>query len=333
MAQLTDRISLSINDLENMMGAQKLPLAAAQSEAAFFSKADEITDSILSNKNVRVIFVSGPTASGKTTFSNRLVSRLLGKGKKAFCLSLDNYYQISIPDFDEDGRPDYESIHTLNISGIVQDMKGLLDGKSMHLCEFSFLEGGSSTMQKEPVCLSKDTILVVEGLHGLAPEISDSLPREIWAGIFVMPWGAVVSDRRLLESRDIRLLRRLLRDARHRGAGALSTLDYWPMITMSEQQCFGIYLKRADYYMNTMLSYEALVTAPIALSDIKKDVASYRAGTLPASSFIAPYRSDKSFADIKRAITRAEQLLLDLPLIPGCDSRIIAPDSILNEFL
>jgi hypothetical protein len=95
-----------------------------------------------------------------------------------------------------------------------------------------------------------------------------------------------VADRRLIETQQVRLLRRIVRDSRHRGAHALATLDYWPMIVSSERHYFAEYLANADFYVNSMLSYESLVIAPLALQDIRNAMESYEKGDLKPSVFM-----------------------------------------------
>ena len=333
MACLSNRVSLSIGDLENMLGSQKLPGIVEQCEERFLSRVDAIAEKIVQDTSLRAIFLSGPTASGKTTFTNRMVSRLQAKNRPAFCLSLDNYYQLSDLHFDEKGRPDYESIETLNLPCILRDIRLLLEGEEVCLSEFHFGNGGSSTVSETPVRMKKDEILLIEGLHSLSTEISGAFSREMWAGIFLMPWGGVVSDRRLVESRDVRLFRRLIRDSRHRNAGAVATLDYWPMVISSEQHCFGAYLRRADFYMNTMLDYETMITAPLAISDILRDLEMDESGALSPSGFIRPYHPDRSFADKESAVRWAKKWIEDLSLIPACDGNVVPPHSILHEFI
>ena len=333
MAVLKKRVSLSINDLENMLGTSKLPALAKESEVAFFSHVDRIAGLISERPSVRAVFISGPTASGKTTFSNRLVSSLEKTGKKAFCFSLDDYYWIDKVEFDEDGRPDYESISTLNLQLLTKQMKQLLDGEAVYLSKFSFGHVSRSVVAEDAVSLADDTILIVEGLHGLAHEISGILPKDIKVGIFIMPWGEIVADQRLIGSRDIRLLRRLVRDARHRGSSVLSTIDYWPMVEKSEQICFSDYLDSADYYVNSMLSYESMITAPLALVEIEKDLAAFREKKMLPSPFIQPYHDTKILADEEQALQYAERLMKYLRQIPGADMSIVPDYSILNEFL
>jgi len=334
MAVLEKKVILSLEDLEEQFGSTKLDLFAQKAELSFLESTEKIADYIVSHRDVRAIFVSGPTSSGKTTFTDRLVSRLLDLGKTAYRMSLDDYYQIDILKYDEDGRPDYESLGMIDTSLVSEKIERILSGEPTTMSLFDFSKRVRVTGDLLPTAhLKKDGLLLVEGLHGLSADISGIIPREKWVGIFIMPWGEVVADRRLIETQQIRLLRRIVRDSRHRGAHALATLDYWPMIVSSERHYFAEYLSNADFYVNSMLSYESLIIAPLALADIRSAMESYGRGDLKPSVFMKNTLPPKAFADLPRAIAMTEQLLHDLPRIPAAPVRIVPSNSILNEFL
>lgn len=334
MAVLENRITLSLEDLEEHLGALKLPRYIRESEEAFLDRTNEIAKYIVSHPEIRAIFVSGPTSSGKTTFSDRLITKLMTLGKTALRMSLDDYYSVEKLQFDSVGRPDYESLSTIDTQLACENIKTLLAGGTALTPVFDFhLRLRASTVSCPRVCLEEDGLLLVEGLHGLSPEIAGLIPREMWVGIFIMPWGEVVADRRLIESRDVRLLRRIVRDVRHRGAHALATIDYWPMIAASEQFYFPEYLASADFYVNSLLSYESIVIAPIALADIKDALQQYENNTLAPSVFLNYSNPPKPYADLPAALSAAHQLVHDLSRIPSADPGIVPADSILNEFL
>ncbi len=334
MAVLENKVILSLEDLEEQLGSTKLAAFADNAESSFLARTEEIADYIAAHRDIRAIFVSGPTSSGKTTFTDRLVSHLLHLGKTAYRMSLDDYYQIDILKYDEDGRPDYESLGMIDTSLVSEKIDRILSGEPTTMAQFDFSKRVRVAGDLLPTAhLKKDGLLLVEGLHGLSADISGIIPREKWVGIFIMPWGEVVADRRLIETQQVRLLRRIVRDSRHRGAHALATLDYWPMIVNSERHYFAEYLANADFYVNSMLSYESLVIAPLALADIRSAMESYERGDLKPSVFMKNTLPPKSFADLPKAILMAEQLLHDLPRIPEVPPHIVPSDSILNEFL
>jgi uridine kinase len=334
MAILENRLTLSIEDLEEHLGALRLPRYVREAEDAFLERTHQIAQHIASHPRIRAVFVSGPTSSGKTTFTDRLITSLLSEGKKAMRVSLDDYYSVEHLQFDKTGRPDYESLTTIDTQLACENIKDLLAGRVTTMPVFDFNKRIRADATEFPqVSLDSDGLLIVEGLHGLSPEIAGLIPRELWLGIFIMPWGEVVADRRLIESQEVRLLRRIIRDVRHRGAHALATLDYWPMIAASELNYFPEYLASADFYVNSLLSYESMVVAPIALADIKSALAQYEQNTLAPSVFLAHAVPAKPYADLSAALVTARKLVQDLSRVPSADPRIVPAYSILNEFL
>lgn len=334
MAMLENRITLSLEDLEEQLGALKLPKSVQESENAFLERTREIALHIVNHPEVRAIFVSGPTSSGKTTFADRLISSLADMGKAALRMSLDDYYSIDKLQFDNDGRPDYESLTTLDTELASANIQTLLAGTLTAMPVFDFQVRRRKDQSALPLTqMKRDGLLLVEGLHGLSPEIAGMIPREQWIGIFIMPWGEIVADRRLIESKKIRLLRRIVRDVRHRGAHALATIDYWPMIVASEQYYFSEYLASADFYVNSLLRYESMVIGPLALRDIRKDLERYEQDILKPSVFLEYTQPPKPYADLPAALEIANQLVRDLSRIPSADPHIVPSYSILNEFL
>lgn len=334
MAILENRINLSLEDLEEHLGAVRLPRFVREAEDAFIEHTHQIAQHIVSHPEIRAIFVSGPTSSGKTTFADRIVTSLSSMGKTAMRMSLDDYYNIDQLNFDESGRPDYESLTTIDTQLACGNIRTLLDGETTQMPVFDFhkrLRADESTFPHAR--LDKNDLLLVEGLHGLSSEIAGLIPRELWVGVFIMPWGEVVADRRLIESQEVRLLRRIVRDVRHRGAHALATIDYWPMIASSEMNYFPEYLATADFYVNSLLSYESMVIGSLALADIQSALEQYEQNTLAPSVFLNYTDPPKPYADLPSALKVARQLVHDLSRIPSADPGIVPPDSILNEFL
>ena len=179
MAELRDRIDITVEELEESLGAVRLPRFIAESEKSFVGRIDSICDEICSDTNKRAIFVSGPTSSGKTTFTLRLSKMINSRGRKAVHLSLDDYYNIKEVKCDKDGRPDFETIDALDVERIQRDIKALLDEQTVIPPFFDFnvrkqMEGDPS----DAICLGDDGVLVVEGLHGLSPRISGECPSD-----------------------------------------------------------------------------------------------------------------------------------------------------------
>lgn len=334
MAELRDRVDITVEELEESLGASKLPRFIEESEKTFVSRIDAICNEICSDSNKRAVFVSGPTSSGKTTFTIRLSNTINQRGRKAVHLSLDDYYNIQDLKFDKDGRPDFETIDTLDVDRIREDIKALLDGKTVVPPFFDFIE--RKQHEGDPanaICLGDDGVLVVEGLHGLSPMISGECPAEKCSKVFIMPYGNVYCDYKLLDSNEIRLIRRIIRDYRHRSAHALSTIDYWPMIQRSEEKYYEEYLTAADYHVNSFLAYESLIIAPMAMRDIEEALEKVKKNTLEPSVFMEKSPTGKAFADLATAFRTANRLMDELYKIPRIDPAQVPEESILNEFI
>ena len=317
MAELRDRIDITVEELEESLGAVRLPRFIAESEKSFVGRIDSICDEICSDTNKRAIFVSGPTSSGKTTFTLRLSNTINKRGRKAVHLSLDDYYNIKEVKCDKDGRPDFETIDALDVERIQRDIKALLDGQTVIPPFFDFnvrkqMEGDPS----DAICLGDDGVLVVEGLHGLSPRISGECPSDKCSKVFI-----------------IRLLRRIIRDYRHRSAHALATIDYWPMIQKSEEKYYEEYLTSADYHVNSFLAYESLIVAPMAMGDISEALDQALKGSIEPSVFMEKSPSGKPFADLSSALVKANKLMGHLGKIPVISPDQVPAESILNEFI
>lgn len=330
MAELTQMTVLSIEELEEALGEKKFPQYAAESEAGFSAKLQAVIRRVQANPAITAIFVSGPTASGKTTTTRRLAQTLREMGRPTRVISLDDYYFTTSIRYDAWGRPDFESLDTLDTDLMVSQFRDLLAGRAVSLPCFNFKDRTRSFPKENDVRLAPDELILVEGLHGLSPQIAGQLPREQYLGIFIMPWCSLLSGRQLLGSRDLRILRRISRDVIHRGSTALSTIDYWPMIDRTEQTFFPSYLAAADLYINSCLPYEFCVVAPKAYRQICQSLQQYEDDTLPGSIY-HPTRS--GYADLPAAVAEARFLIKACEEIPMIDHLTIQPDSILREFI
>ena len=235
--------------------------------------------------------------------------------------------------FDSEGRPDFESVETLDMRLASMDLARLVSGDAVVTPTFDFKIRQRVESNKPPISIGKDGVVVVEGLHGLCEETTGSFDKEQYMGIFIMPYASVMQDRRLLDSDDLRMLRRIVRDVRHRGAHALTTIDYWPMIQNSEQDYYRDYLTRADYHVNSFLAYEPLVIAALARRDIEEALSAYDQGLLAPSVFMERSNMKKDFANIEQAVAKARMLDSWLSMIPQANESFVPKTSILNEFL
>lgn len=333
MAELRDRIDITVEELEESLGAKNLPRFIAESEASFLNRIDTICKGICDDREKKAIFVSGPTSSGKTTFTLRLTKTINEAGRKACHLSLDDYYTINDIVFDREGRPDFETIDALDVDRIQSDIARILNGETVIPPFFDFHTRTQHEGNPEnAISLGDDGVLVVEGLHGLNKRISGEFGDKC-SKVFIMPYGNVYCDTKLMDSNEIRMLRRIVRDNRHRNAHALATIDYWPMISRSEDKYYTEYLTQADYHVNSFLAYESLIIAPLALSDIRSAMSKVEKGVIEPSCFMEKSNTGKPFADLSAALAKASKLIGHLDKIPVVSPEQVPAESILNEFI
>lgn len=333
MALLEDKINVTVEELEENLGEKKLPEFIRRSEEGFIARIDKIVDIMNEDRSRKAIFVAGPTSSGKTTFTMRLASGLSKAGRSAAFLSLDDYYYLKDLRYDSKGRPDFETIDAIDVERAHRDIHEIIEGKKVVPPFFDFQERVQKERDpSEAIQLPDDGVLVVEGLHGLNQRISGDFDGDILK-VFIMPYGNVFSDRKLIDSREIRLLRRIVRDKRHRASHALATIDYWPMISNSEDKYYTDYLSSADYHVNSFLLYESLIIAPMALNDINEALAMAADGSIAPNVFMERSDKNKSFADLSEALACAQKLVRHLNKIPKVDPSRVPTESILNEFI
>ncbi len=334
MAELRDKMDVTVEELEESLGAKKLPEFIRECEKGFIDRIDSIVENICADSSKRAVFVSGPTSSGKTTFTMRLSACFERHGRKAQFLSLDDYYTNKELTFDRDGRPDFETIEALDVERAAKDVTDIVAGKTVLPPFFDFKI--RQQVQRDPseaINIGDDGILVVEGLHGLSSRINGGVDPSSAVKVFIMPYGNVFCDTKLMDMGEIRLLRRIVRDSRHRGAHAISTIDYWPMIEKSEEAYYTEYLTRADVHVNSFLPYESLIIAPLALLEIKSAVKLAEDGTLSPNIFMERSNKTKPFADLSTALKRCDKLIRHLEMIPVVNPQHVPSESILNEFI
>ncbi len=334
MAELTRRKDITIEELEESLGAKKLPEFITRCESAFLENIDSIIGDFLSNPSKRAVFVSGPTSSGKTTFTIRLSEGLKAMGREAAFLSLDDYYIMKELTFDRDGRPDFETIDSIDVDRAARDISRIIAGERVVPPYFDFMTRiPAERDDSEAIELSENGVLVVEGLHGLSERIAGQIDPDKCLKVFIMPYGNVYGDTKIMDSNEIRLLRRIVRDNRHRGAHAIATVDYWPMIEKSEEIYYKDYLSMADEHINSFLPYESLIIAPLALGDIEDALQMAAKGELEPNIFMDKSLTGKPFADLSAALDRCARLKRHLEKIPVIDQDWIPDRSILNEFI
>lgn len=220
----------------------------------------DIASQIKNAGNKKFIMIAGPSSSGKTTFSHRLSIQLKTLGLKPHPIAVDNYFvnRDQTP-LDENGSPNYESLHAIDLAGFNKDMTDLLNKKTIDIPYYNF-KTGKREYKGNYMTLGDDDILVIEGIHGLNDELSYSLPRESKFKIYISALTQInIDEHNRIPSTDGRLIRRIVRDARTRGTSAKETIAMWPSVRRGEEQNIFPFQEDADVMFNSALIYELAI--------------------------------------------------------------------------
>ncbi len=231
------------------------------SEALHEKKVASIADMISERgEKIRFVLISGPSSSGKTTFSKRLSIQLMVSGLKPVVLSLDNYF-VNREDtpLDENGEWDFENLYALDLPLFNQHLKQLLNGEEIEIPAFNF-EDGKRYSNGDKLQLKEDSILVMEGIHALNPELILDVPPETTFKIYVSALTTISIDQHnWIPTADTRLLRRIIRDYRFRNYSARETIARWPSVRRGEEKWIYPYQENADVMFNSALLFELAV--------------------------------------------------------------------------
>ena len=257
----------------------------------------------------RLIFIAGPSSSGKTTFSKRLAIQLLALGISPFPLELDNYFlDRNKTPLGEDGKPDFETIEALNLPLFAEQLQGLIRGDKVQLPRYNFQLGKSEA--GKVIQLDHGQPIILEGIHGMDPHlIPESLSGEAFR-IYVSALTQLNLDRHnRVSTTDTRLIRRIVRDARERGYNAAQTIRMWESVGRGEKRHIFPFQENADVMFNSALAYEMAALKPFAEPLLRQ----VQHGT-------------PEYIEAKRLLAFLEWFLpLDMNLVPD--------NSLLREFL
>lgn len=258
---------------------------------------------------VRLVLISGPSSSGKTTFSKRLAIQLLAHGIQPYALGLDDFLvEREDTPLDEEGDYDYESIKAQDLKLFNNTLLALMRGEAVTLPHYNFLTGQRE--RGETISLSPEHIIIVEGIHGMNPELVPHIPPQAVFRIYVSALTQLNLDRHnRVATTDTRLLRRIIRDASHRGYTAQDTISRWPKVRQGEYKWIFPYQEHADVMFNSALVYELAVIKPIAE---------------PLLLQIEPGKPEH---------IEAKRLLSFLQWFEPCSPELVPDNSLLREFI
>ncbi len=240
---------------------QLILIAEALHERRVASVARQIVETSHTD-GTRIVLIAGPSSAGKTTFSKRLAIQLLAHGLQPFTLEMDNYFvDRHLTPLDENGEYDFESLHALNLPLFNQQLNGLLDGQQVTLPIFDF-HTGTSTLGNT-VSITDNQIIILEGIHGLNPDLVPDIDPQLVFRVYVSALTALnIDSHNRIPTTDIRLLRRTVRDASHRGYTAEETLARWQSVRRGEKRNIFPHQENADTIFNSALVYELAALRP-----------------------------------------------------------------------
>ena len=227
------------------------------SEALQENKIVKIASEIANRKGVKMVLISGPSSSGKTTTCKRLSIQLLANGMRPIGISLDDYFvDRELTPKDASGDYDFESLYALNIPLLNEQMNALFAGEEVELPKYNF-QSGKSEKSGRKLRLQGNEILVVEGIHALNPELTAQIPEEQKYKVYASALTTILLDsHNYIPTTDSRLLRRIIRAYKYRGVSAQETIRRWPSVRAGENKWIFPFQENADAMFNTAMIFE-----------------------------------------------------------------------------
>ena len=321
----------TVAGLNEIVRSGKIKKLVDDSLAIYEASLDEAAKKVMARLNagdqIRMMWVSGPSSSGKTTTTVKLTERLQRQGLKFLMLNLDDYFWALIEhptDWINDRN--FETPEALDIQLLNQHLKALLDGKTIEKPVYSFKEG--RRISAKPVKLAKDEILLLDCLHGLYPPITEGIDPSTQFRVYIETMNVLYegdgSSKRLTKFTDVRLIRRMLRDVQHRNHSPLSTILHWHYVRAGELFSIIPLMGIADHIVNGGLAFDLPALKPFFIGE---------GGYLPRLEDFEPYRG---FLDAGIRYERVKKLLESVEALTKEQVKsydIIPSDAVVREFV
>ena len=281
-----------------------------KSETRYKNIIENIAEKINNDSSKKIVMLAGPSGSGKTTTAGKIKEKLASYGHKAYTVSLDDFYKnIGEGPKNEDGTYDCESVDSLDLELIHKCLQELITSSKSELPLFDFMTGRRKA-EKNVITLQKDDVIIVEGLHALNPAITDTLPNENLFKIYISVSSRIYDGEKIvLNKRNLRFIRRMVRDFQFRNSPVEHTYSLWPKVMKGEDKYLFPFKNNADVTVNSIHIYEpcAMKTQAIELlSGVEKSSENYES---------------------------AQRLISALNKFPTIEKNLVPQDSLLREFL
>lgn len=289
-----------------------------ESEMEYTQDISTVEASILEKRQgIRLAIFAGPSSSGKTTTTRKVALRLAEQGIRFVELNLDNYYfDLEQHPKDEFGDYDFETPQALDIELINQHLKDLLGGKEIQMPGYDFKTGKRGTLTT-PVRLAKNEMILIDSLYGLYPALTEGLQGAAYK-VYIEPLLQMKgNDGEYVRWTDLRLMRRMLRDAIHRSAGYTQTLTHWHYVRSGELRNILPFIPSADFIVNSGMPYELSLYRPKLITNFEK--------------WCQEFHDDPLRTDAYTRAARVRSLLGSI--LPVEDDNQVPRDSVLREFI
>ena len=288
-----------------------------ESETEYTQDLFAVERSIFENKDIRLAIFAGPSSSGKTTTTNKIALRLENQGIKFAELNLDNYYlDLEVHPKDEFGDYDFETPQALDMELINRHLKELLAGKEIRMPYYDF-KTGKRAPQTTPIHLEENTIILIDSLYGLFPALTEGIQERSFK-VYIEPLLQMKCDNgEYVRWTDIRLMRRMLRDATHRAADYRQTLTHWHYVRSGELRNILPFISTANYIVNSGMPYELSIYQPKLIENF--------------TGWAVEFKDDPLRKDAATRAARVKGLLKSI--LPSVDDSVVPTDSVLREFI
>ena len=270
----------NMEDLNDYISSGRIRELVWISEALHEKKIAEIADMISHSKDKKkLVLISGPSSSGKTTFAQRLSIQLRVNGLKTVAISIDDFFKNreDTPKTPE-GEYDFETIDAIDTDTFNNVLSGLIKGEEVEIPYFNF-HTGSREWKGRKLKITEDQIIIVEGIHGLNEKLTKNIESKLKFKIYISALTHLnIDNHNRIPTSDLRLIRRIVRDFQFRSTDALTTIKRWDMVRNGEDKYIYPFQEQADVMFNSSLAYELCVLKTIAfplLEKIDKDVIEY----------------------------------------------------------
>ena len=297
-----------LSNLNKLVSQSKIESFIKVSELYFNDHISNVAKMIKENKDLKMILISGPSSTGKTTTTRRLSTYLESLGYHAIPISVDDYYKDA-EDMEKDNIQNFEVLEALDLKMFNQDINELISGKTVHLPVYDFISR-KKTRIANGIKMDEKSILLVEGLHCLNDELTIDIENKYKYKIYLSPFIPLQIDRHnYVSTVDLRLLRRIIRDNRTRGTSVSETIEMWQTVREGEEKYIFPYIHQADVVINTAYAFEVGVLKVFA------EPLLYSVG------LDSPYYEE------------ARRLINSMRTFYPISSEYISKDSILREFI